>query len=827
MQKAYFLAGLFLLSMCGLMLQIIETRIISVIAFYHLAFFAISMAMFGMTGGALFVYLRAKDPPYSPSEELYYAGSAFAFSVLISTLLLISTVVVVGGGSAMMSALLWLKLILILLPPYFFIGVAVTLALTRTPWSIGLIYGVDLTGAAAGCLVGLLLLNLMDAVSALLAIGAIGALAAACFRGACSHALGDKVDFGPLRQLSMPSNPPRIALLIALLSALNALIQPHGLSLSMAHNHIEAEPVAALKWNSFSRIMAGLPRRGPPEMGGPSPSTPYSEIEQMMLNIDGDAFTALYHFEGDFSKLAFLKYDVTNMAYYIRNRGRAAVIGVGGGRDILSAYLFGFRDVTGVELNPIFIDYLEKKFRSFNQLADLPGVRLIADEGRSWFARSSDHFDLIQMSLVDTLAATAAGGLSLSENGLYTVEGWRHFFQHLTPDGVFTVSRWYERTNIGETGRLLSLGIGALLREGIGQPKAHIFVAANDYLATVMIGRAPLTEVDLATLRQTSKRLGFSILVDPAQAQPDVRLSRIVNASSMEALSTISRGGIIDFSAPSDDRPFFFNQLRLDSVAALLQMLRHPHAAEGVAGGVITGNLAASFTLWLLIVLSTLSVLLTVVLPARKSAKHTTRSLKVLGTIYFLFLGLGFMFIEIGLIQRISIFLGHPVYGLAIGLFGMILSTGIGSLLSSRSDLSKSGTIVLWSGALAIYLMLLPHSLSILVGWLESGGILSRAAGAFAAMLPAGILMGFGLPTGIAIARAIDPSPIPWFWAVNGAAGVLAAGLAVFVSIEFSIPVTIWCGAVCYMILAVAALGLIRASRFRPALVGLADELPP
>ena len=145
------------------------------------------------------------------------------------------------------------------------------------------------------------------------------------------------------------------------------------------------------------------------------------------MTIDGGAASPMYRFDGALSKLEFLKYDITNLAYSIRRNGRAVVIGVGGGRDLLSAVYFGFRDVTGVELNPIFIDLLTRGLRNYNRLASLPGVRLIVDEGRSWFARSNEHFDVIQMSMVDTWAATGAGAFSLSENGLYTVEGWRIF----------------------------------------------------------------------------------------------------------------------------------------------------------------------------------------------------------------------------------------------------------------------------------------------------------------------------------------------------------------------------------------------------------------
>jgi predicted membrane-bound spermidine synthase len=193
------------------------------------------------------------------------------------------------------------------------------------------------------------------------------------------------------------------------------------------------------------------------------------------------------------------------------------VIVVGGGRDLLSAYICGIHGVTGVELNPIFIDMLTGPFRHYNGLAGLPGIRLFVDEARSWFARTSERFDLIEMSLIDTWAATGAGAFSLSENGLYTVQGWHHFLDALTPTGVFTVSRWYDPMNLAEIGRLLSLAATALRSRGIEQPDAHIFLAGTPVLATLIVANAPFAADDLTSLTAKTEELGFKVLLSPGQ----------------------------------------------------------------------------------------------------------------------------------------------------------------------------------------------------------------------------------------------------------------------------------------------------------------------
>jgi hypothetical protein len=165
------------------MMQIIETRILSVISYYYLAFLSISMAMFGMTAGSLFVYFQERwFPAERLFENLVWISGAFAIAAELSTLFLLSTVLMIGGKPEfLMMVLLWLKLIIILAAPYFFAGMAISLALTRSPWAVPLVYSVDLLGAATGCLIVLAILTFIDSVSALFLVGAIGALAAIFF----------------------------------------------------------------------------------------------------------------------------------------------------------------------------------------------------------------------------------------------------------------------------------------------------------------------------------------------------------------------------------------------------------------------------------------------------------------------------------------------------------------------------------------------------------------------------------------------------------------------------------------------------------------------
>jgi spermidine synthase len=722
----------------------------------------------------------------------------------------------VGSGitnTLVMTALLWLKLILILVPPYILAGMAISLALTRSPWPVGLVYGVDLLGAASGCLIILVLLSWADAISVLIGIAAIASVASVLFGIAKQRSGETGAPLLALAWLGGGRRPVTFAVVFGLIAFANAAVQPttvggrhEGLTLLLSKDKLEFQRAAVVRWNTFSRIMATYDAPGRPALWGPSPTMPLQFVSQRHLVIDGSAATSMYRFDGDISKLDFLRYDITNLAYTIRNHGRSAVIGVGGGRDLLSAYLFGFRDVTGVELNPIFIDFLTREFRDYNHLADLSGVRLFVDEARSWFARTTEHFDLIEMSLIDTWAATGAGAYSLSENGLYTTEGWHHFLSALTPSGVFTVSRWFNPDDITETGRLLSLAAAALREEGVERPEAHLFMANSNALATLIVSKSPLTAEEIASLRARVDALQFHVLLSPDQTGGSQILNEIVQARNAKELAVLSARQHLDLSATSDDRPFFFNQLNALDLASIQHAIATP-------SGVVHGNLLATVTLLTIVVFSGLLVLFTMIIPSLPTVRQSPIVLARLGTLYFMLIGLGFMFVEIGLIQRLSTFLGHPVYGLAIGLFGIILSTGIGSLVSEYAPLASRQRILGWSILLCLYLVLLPFWFPQIVTTFEGGSLVVRILVSLAAIVPSGLMMGFGFPTGMRLVNAIDTRPTPWFWAVNGAAGVLAASVAVATSISFSINASLWVGATCYLLIGPIGVALASMSR--------------
>jgi SAM-dependent methyltransferase len=803
-RRLRFYAGLGLITAGTLMLQIIETRIISVTSWYHLAFFVISIAMFGLTAGAVWVYVRRET--YRPEQLSYHLSVAsLGFALATVFALLVQLTIVTGLPASIMAVIVWAEFTVALSLPFFFAGVVVSLSLTRSPYPIGIVYGADLLGAGLGCVGVLGLLSLVSGPSAVLWVAAFVAAGGLLFAAAN---LGTTPSGRTVGTALFRHRRSVLGGLVVL--ALANSVAGQGIRPTIVKESIERpERIAYEKWNSFSRITVDHSATMAPALWGPSPRLPRQEVEQRWMNIDGGAGTAVYRFSGDLGEISFLRYDVTNLAYAIPGLETGAVIGVGGGRDLLSARLFGVEKVVGVEINPIFVDLLTRRFADYNAVARQPGVAFEIDEARSWFARTDRFFDLIQMSLIDTWAATGAGAFTLSENGLYTVEAWQIFLERLKPDGVFTVSRWHAPGEVNETGRMVSLAVASLQKLGATEPRRHLFMASSGHVATLVMTRAPLSGRALAALERAVAAYDFAVLVSPQSVAASPLLESLVAAPDQEALARVTQASSLDLSAPTDARPFFFNQLRFE------RLFNEDLSALASSGGVVGGNLSATLTLAILILISVFIVATTIIAPLGSTVRSVGATLAVAGTAYFALIGIGFMMAEIGLLQRMSVFLGHPVYALSVVLFSLIVSTGIGSLASERFPLNSGARLIGWSAVSSLYLFLLPSWLPSALLGLESAGLLFRAGLAVVVLGPAGFLMGFGFPTGMRLVSRIDQGPTPWFWGINGAAGVLAAGVAVLTSIAFSIDTTLRIGAVCYLLLPGPALLL--ATRIRDA----------
>ena len=451
--------------------------------------------MLGMTAGAVWVYSRrARLSAEALSTRL--SDSALLAAIAMPGSLLVQFSLITHPTPTLTSLFASALHMAAMGAPYFFAGITVSLALTRSPFPVSQVYGVDLLGAALGCAAVVGLLEIVDGPTAILVAGLLAALAAHAFARAAPPLERDALAHRPRWRRSST-----VVLLFAVAIPVNTSL-PLGFKPMLVKGSIETSArVRVERWNSYSRVIAREPDQAPPALWGPSPIFDKSRIVQLAgLNIDGSAATVMVHFDGTEQSIDFLPYDVVNLGYRVSGIRKSAVIGVGGGRDVMAAYQAGVQDITGVEVNRIFIDLLTKDpfYRSFANLTAIPGLKLRVDDARSWFAASRESFDLIQMSLIDTWAATGAGAFSLSENGLYTLEAWRAFLARLNDDGLFTVSRWYRRDDADESGRMIALAVAALLDRGATDPRQHLFVADAEIIATLILSKSPLSPARIA-----------------------------------------------------------------------------------------------------------------------------------------------------------------------------------------------------------------------------------------------------------------------------------------------------------------------------------------
>ncbi len=791
--------GTFFIALATLSFEVCLTRLLSVITWYSLAFFAISTAMAGMTAGSVRVYLRSSlYRGESLLPALSRSSLLFSFSSLLALILLCELPLTIDPAVGIMGLLGLLTATTAIVFPFYFSGVCIAAALTRSDRPVPRVYACDLLGASLGCLTALFVLNWIDTPSCIILSGAFGALAALCY------GMGS-----PLKKTSKALSCSSVTAFIALmlLTWLNtspSMIRPlftKGKLMLPSNLHLDI-------WNSISRVTVYPSFVKPAFFWGQSPVAQAPEVKQVALSIDGKAGTIITEHQ-DKSSLEYLRYDLTNLAYWLRPTGGACVIGVGGGRDVMSALAFGHESITGVEINPAFVNLLKGEFREMANIADQAGVELVVDEARSWLSRTDKRFRVIQMSMIDTWAATTAGAYALSENNLYTTEAWKTFLSRLTNDGIFTVSRWYDPEFLGETGRMISLAVAALLDSGATEPSRHIAViTTRPNLATLILSRAPLTEDEISLLKERVSSLHFMSLVMPGVIPDDPLLASILGSKTRQELEVAIAEAPLDFSPPTDDTPYFFNMLKVSHARTFLN--RYPET--------IRGNLLANLTLILLMVCLGVLVLLTILVPLvvmrwRNTRERATSRIHPGSAVYFSLIGSGFMLVEIALLQRTSTLLGHPILALGVSLFTLILSTGAGSLLSAALPVHKRVAI--------LALPVLAGIIIILAGILlnEMGTILSdaepgvRIVGCVLILCPLGMVLGLFYPTGMRVIQGAEDSETPWYWALNGICGVFSSSLAVFLSIQWGISVTLWLGAFCYLLLMSVIPGMAKSSQ--------------
>jgi hypothetical protein len=776
--------GVFMVALATLMYEILLTRIFSVNMWYHFAFMAISVAMFGMTVGAILVFLYPKY--FSQDRTQYHLVMSswwFALSSVI-TFLTQQAIPFAQPEAIYFSATVlwsWLVLYFVTSIPFIFSGICICLALTRFPGRLNRIYAADLAGAAVGCVAVILTLEITDGPTAVFVV--------ACLANAGTLFFLDPETGKSIRRRAKMT----FVVLVAITVGHTALVY-HGMPiirLMWVKGNLENIPPYE-KWNSFSRIRVADPVYEKPFGWGLSPVYPSDRrVTQMDLVIDSAAGTRLTKFDGDLAGLEHLKFDVTNIAHYIRKNSDVLVVGVGGARDVLSALVFEQKSVLGVELNRNIFRLLNGRFGDFaGHLDRLPNVVFVNDEARSYIARQTKSFDIIQISLIDTFAATSAGAFALSENSLYTLEAWKTFLDHLTPSGILSVSRWFTQ----ETQRTASLATRALMNHGIELPEEHTLVVKCGNVGNVLISKQPFSEKDLTIIEEVSKAMKFEIVFSPnGSAHPNYR-----SLCSGKDYAQYVKNFPLNLAPPTDDSPFFFQMVRAEDFLQPLKWLSDT--------GLQAQNKGVTTLVVVLLVMLILSALCILGPLAFRAGGEVTRS-DLPFVLFFGGIGLGFMLVEISQLQRFIIFLGHPTYSLSVVLFSLLLSTGLGSRLAGQVNPNQPFVHVTL-GLVILLLALIGYGMAIThaTAAYETSATVTRILLVVSFLFPLGFCMGMAFPMGMILASEKSPMLTPWLWGINGATSVCGSVLGVIIAIFFGISTTFWVGVGCYAVASAALL---------------------
>jgi hypothetical protein len=449
--------------------------------------------------------------------------------------------------------------------------------------------------------------------------------------------------------------------------------------------------------------------------------------------------------------------------------------------------------VDGVEINPIIArDIMLDRFRDYSGAVYAnPRVSIHVDDGRSFVRRSASKYDVIQASLVDTWAATAAGAYTLTENSLYTREAFGEYVDHLEDDGILTITRW-----VFDGLRLVSLAQEACADRGL-DPVTRLAIIRFDRVATFLLKKSPFTGDEVRRLQQLSSDLGFTILYAPGlpAAQVDDEADEMQRTGTSVAdyrrlilakdRQQFAASYPLDISATTDDRPFFFHTTRL-----------RDQFQTAFGRSMLFGNgLSALLTLF---GISALLVLAFVLGPLLISGTRPGPGW-LPWLVYFAALGAGFMLLEVAILQRFVLLLGHPVYSLTVTLFSLLLGTGLGSLVSRRIDPARVQSVTVRAlGAIVLATIIAVAALPMLIDVAIPWTLATRIATALAVLIPLGVLLGMALPGGMRLLSASQQDIVAWGWGINGAFSVVGATLAVFIAMNWGFTVTLLVGGLVY-----------------------------
>jgi hypothetical protein len=757
-------AGIFLVALSGLVLEVSITRIFSAAIWYHFAFVAVSVALVGLGASGLVVQHRVKQLKGKWAENLTIY-SAWGITIFVPITLFVM--------HALASQVIYLPLFMILFSvPFFLVGIIISAAFNAFASVAGRLYAADLIGASAGALLVVLFLVLIGGEGSTLIVGLIAAIAGTVFSRIAKNTKKTVVSLmfvGFAVSLIFLNHATQIFAIPTDPTAQKDLpiyLREHP-----------GSKIVKTEWNSFSRIDV--------VEGGTG-----GEGLVAKVFIDGGAGTNIISWDGNIESRQELSTWMQYIPFKMMQDPKVLVIGSGGGRDVVAALVSGSNDVTSVEINPIIYETVKSYGDRAGNVYSHEFVRSYVDEGRSFITRSSEKYDIIYVPFVDTWASVSSGGLSVSENFLYTLEGFQQYYDHLTETGKIVTVRW-----LIDAPRFISTYAKLLEQNGIPQDQLRrhlVMVTSDSYtqdpsVTMVVFSKSPFTDEEIRFLSQSFSQYDYKPILVPGQIMREPYSGLLNGEVNLNQFYDMFETKVYPVT---DDNPYFLSFEK--PLPAAVEVLLYASV------GIVAIFLLVPFV-WMK-------------RRAQGEGEVSKKKSEIgISTVipYFAALGVGFILIELALLQKLILLMGNPTMTFALLLFTLLISSGSGSLLSSRIAKNNMRNLVFVIGAIAglgiLYILFLP---SIIYSTIAEP-IEIKAVVSIAVLAPIGFLMGMPLPTGMRLLKVHRPDYIPWMWAINGAFSVLGAVLAIALGIMYGSSLAMLLGILIYLV----ALGISFASK--------------
>lgn len=780
-----FLISVGLLSGASLAYEILLMRLFSIIQWHHFAYMMISLALLGFGASGTFLALtRARLLRHFP---VAYAVNAALFGVTALGCFLLAQRISFNALEILWDLGQWRNLAAVyclLLLPFFFAANCICLSLAHFSEGLHRVYGADLLGAGAGALGIMALLHQVFPMPSLQIIAALGFVAAAFAWWGLS--------------------PRRAGVLVPLAGALLPFLVPAAWT--------ELRPT---QYKALSQTLATLDTRVVAERSSPlglltvveSPTLPFRHVpgmslntrveppEQLALFTDGDAPSVITRYDGRREALEYLDYTTSALPYHLLQRPRVLVLGAGGGSEVLQALYHDARRIEAVELNPQTVKLVRDTYGEFaGGIYSLEQVHVHVAEARGFVSAARDQFDLIQVALLDAFNTSSAGMYALNESYLYTVEAIGEYLGHLAPGGMLAVTRWVKLPP-RDGPKLFGTVVRALERAGVEEPGRHLVWLRGWKTSTLLVRNEPFDEAAIEAVRRFAEERWFDAIWYPGIRAEEVnRYNRLeepwLHQAAVALLGPERQAFLADYKfnlvPATDDRPYFFQFFKWSALPELMEL-----RARGGMALLDLGYLVLVATLIQALVISLALVMLPLWL-ARRWLQSLRRgpARQWRAGLYFLAVGLGFMFVEIAYIQKFILYLSHPLYAVAVVVTGFLVFAGLGSrslALDTGRALGPARPVAA-IGALALgYVVALPWLFSATLHWPD--GV--KIAISLACIAPLAFFMGRPFPLGL---RGIDgeaPAWLPWAWGVNGCASVLGAILATLLAVHLGVTAVI------------------------------------